>query len=69
MNANVKTAINIATIAGSAALVVSSLSKLVGVKKPQEAVMPAVSMLVGVAAFNYAIASMKVTVKKSSSED
>ena len=55
-NANVQTAMKVATIAGSAILVVNSGMKLTGVSSVKGAVMPLVSILVGVAAFKYASA-------------
>ena len=62
-NANVQTAIKVATIAGSAILVVSNATKLTGVSSVRGAVMPLVSIMVGVAAFKYA--SSQPTLKKA----
>jgi len=56
-NANVKSVIKVITIAGSAVLVLNSAMSLTRVKDVKSALMPAVSILVGVAAFNYAMAS------------
>ena len=55
-NANVQTAIKVATIAGSAILVVNNGMKLTGVSSVKGAIMPLVSIMVGVAAFKYASA-------------
>lgn len=43
------------TIAGSAVLVVGAAMNLMGSKNIREAAMPLVAILVGVAAFNYAM--------------
>jgi len=58
-NATLNKAIMIATVAGASALVIKSAMSLTGVKKASEAIMPVVSILVGVAAFNYAVRSGK----------
>ena len=55
-NANVKSAVKIATVAGSAILVVNSAIKLTKVTSVKGALMPVVSILVGMAAFKYASA-------------
>lgn len=55
-NANVQSAVKIATVAGSAILVVNSAMKLTKVRDVKGALMPVVSILVGMAAFKYATA-------------
>jgi hypothetical protein len=59
-NPTVKKTIRIATIAGSAALVVGAGMSLMSVKNLKEGVMPVVAILVGVAAFNYAMKDKEV---------
>jgi hypothetical protein len=59
-NANLNQAIKIVTIAGSAILVVNSGMKLTGVSTPKGAVMPLVSILVGLSAFKYAMSSTPI---------
>jgi NADH:ubiquinone oxidoreductase subunit 6 (subunit J) len=54
-NPTVKKSIKVVTIAGSAVLVVGAAMTLISAKNVKEAVMPLVSILVGVAAFNYAM--------------
>jgi hypothetical protein len=54
-NPTLQKTVKVATIAGAAVIVVNSAMKLVGVKSAKEAVMPVVSILVGIAAFNYAM--------------
>ena len=54
-NPTVKKAIKIATIAGSSVLVINAAMSLMKVSSPKEAIMPLVTILVGVAAFNYAM--------------
>lgn len=54
-NPTVQKTVKVATIAGAAVLVVNSAMKLIAVKSPKEAIMPVVSILVGIAAFNYAM--------------
>jgi hypothetical protein len=56
-NPTVKKAIKIATIAGSSVLVINAAMSLMKVSSPREAIMPLVTILVGVAAFNYAMTS------------
>jgi hypothetical protein len=64
-NPNVKQAIKIATVAGSSVLVINSAMSLLKISSPKEAIMPLVTILVGVAAFNYALKSTPaVTVSK-----
>jgi hypothetical protein len=55
-NPNVQSVVKVVTIAGSAVLVLNSAMSLTRVKDVKSAVMPVVSILVGVAAFNYAMA-------------
>lgn len=57
MSPTVKNVVKVVTIAGSAVLVLNSVMSLVKVKDVKSAVMPVVSILVGVAAFNYAMQS------------
>ena len=54
---SVKKAINIATLAGSSVLVINAAMSLIKVTSVKEAIMPLVTILVGVAAFNYAISA------------
>lgn len=63
-NPTVEKTIKVATIAGAAILVVKSATSIIGVKSPKEAIMPVVSLLVGIAAFNYALKSGAVVVKE-----
>jgi hypothetical protein len=66
MNNNVKQAIRVVTIAGSAVLVLNSAMSLIKAGSSMDlkgAIMPAVSILVGVSAFNYALQD-KVTLKR-----
>jgi|TARA_R110000868_G_scaffold377568_1_gene642899 hypothetical protein len=66
-NPTVKTAMKVATIAGASVLVLNSAMSLMKVSSPKEAIMPLVSILVGVAAFNYALqstSSQMVTVNR-----
>lgn len=65
-NETLKTGVKVATIAGSAILVVNSAMALVKAGTSMNlkgAVMPTVSILVGIAAFNYAMQD-KPTLKK-----
>ena len=62
MNPTISKAIRIATISGSAILVVNSATKLIAVKSVKEAVMPLVSILVGISAFQYALKSNPIIV-------
>lgn len=55
-NPTVRKTIRIATIAGSAALVVGAGMSILTAKNIKEGIMPAVAILVGIAAFNYAMA-------------
>jgi VIT1/CCC1 family predicted Fe2+/Mn2+ transporter len=54
-NPTVKKTIKVVTIAGSAVLVVGAGMTLISAKSVKEAVMPMVAILVGLAAFNYAM--------------
>ena len=64
-NPTVNKAIKIATIAGSSVLVINAVMGLTNVTSIRSAVMPIVTILVGAAAFNYALQSTpSVTVKK-----
>lgn len=54
-NQNVKKGVRVVTIAGSAVLVVGAAMTLFSAKNIKEAAMPLVAILVGVAAFNYAM--------------
>jgi hypothetical protein len=60
-NPTVQKGIKVATIAGASILVVKSALALTGVKSPKEAIMPIISILVGVAAFNYALQTKPAT--------
>ena len=63
-NANLQKAMKVATIGGSAILVLNaamSLTKATGIKS---AALPLVTILVGVAAFNYAMGSTVVIERK-----
>jgi hypothetical protein len=62
MNPTVSKAIRIVTISGGAILVVNSATKLMGVKSVKEAVMPLISILVGISAFQYALKSNPITI-------
>ena len=62
MNPTISKAIRIATISGGAILVVNSATKLIAVKSVKEAVMPLVSILVGISAFQYALKSNPIIV-------
>lgn len=64
-NPNVNKAIRIATIAGSSVLVINAVMGLTKVTSIRDAIMPIVTVLVGAAAFNYAMQSKpEVLVKK-----
>lgn len=60
-NPTVQKGIKVATIAGASILVVKSALSLTSVKSPKEAIMPIISILVGVAAFNYALQTKPAT--------
>jgi len=59
-NPTVKKTIRIATIAGSAALVVGAGMSILAAKNIKEGILPAVAILVGVSAFNYAMNDKEV---------
>ena len=61
-NPTVQKTVKIATIAGSAALVVGAGMQLLSVKNVREGIMPVIAILVGVAAFNYAMKDRVITV-------
>lgn len=63
-NPSVKKGIRVVTVAGSSVLIVGAAMNLFGAKSIKDAAMPLVAILVGVAAFNYAI-NDKVEVKTS----
>jgi hypothetical protein len=64
-NPNVNRAIRIATIAGSSVLVINAVMGLTKVTSIRGAIMPIVTVLVGAAAFNYAMQSRpELVVKK-----
>lgn len=65
MNPTISQAIRIATISGGAILVVNSATKLIGVKSVKEAAMPVISILVGIAAFQYALKSNPIVIKET----
>jgi VIT1/CCC1 family predicted Fe2+/Mn2+ transporter len=54
-NPTIKKTLKMVTIAGSAVLVVNAAMTLISTKSIKEAAMPIVAILVGVAAFNYAM--------------
>lgn len=54
-NPTVKKTVKVVTIAGSAVLVVGAAMNLMSAKSVKDAAMPLVAILVGVAAFNYAM--------------
>ena len=54
-NPTVKKTVKVVTIAGSAVLVVGAAMSVMSAKNVKEALMPVVAILVGVAAFNYAM--------------
>lgn len=64
MKVNTSQVMKVVTVAGSAILVVNSAMAAFKAGSIKGAIMPVVSIIVGVAAFNYAMASTTVTVKK-----
>ena len=56
-NPTVQKAVKIATVAGASVLVINAAMGLTKISSPKEAIMPIVTILVGVAAFNYALKS------------
>lgn len=63
-NPTVKKTVKVVTIAGSAVLVVGAAMNLMSAKSVKDAAMPLVAILVGVAAFNYAMRDKVEEVKK-----
>ena len=64
-NPTVQKVVKVATIAGASVLVLNAVTGLMKVSSAREAIMPVVTILVGVAAFNYALRSTPaVTVNK-----
>ena len=65
-NANVQKAMKVVTIGGSAILVLNAAMALVNAKplSLKSAAMPLVTILVGIAAFNYAIGSTVIIERK-----
>jgi NADH:ubiquinone oxidoreductase subunit 6 (subunit J) len=55
--------VKVVTIAGSAVLVVGAAMNLISAKNVKDAAMPLVAILVGVAAFNYAMKDKVETTK------
>jgi hypothetical protein len=64
-NPTIQKTIKIATIAGSALLIVGAATAITTAKNVREALMPTLAILVGVAAFNYA---MKEKIEVSTKE-
>ena len=62
-NPTVQKTVKVVTIAGSAVLVVGAAMSIMSAKNAKEAVMPIVAILVGVAAFNYAMKDKVETTK------
>lgn len=62
-NPTIQRTVKVVTIAGSAVLVVGAAMSVMSAKNVKEAIMPVVAILVGVAAFNYAMKD-KVEEKK-----
>ena len=60
-NPTVVKGMKVATIAGASILVLNAAMSLTKVSSPKEAIMPLVTILVGVAAFNYALQSKPST--------
>jgi hypothetical protein len=54
-NPTIQKTVKVVTIAGASLLAIRSAMSLMSVKSPKEAVMPIVSILVAVSAFNYAM--------------
>lgn len=61
-NPTIQKTVKVATIAGASVLVISSAMQLMSTKDLKGAIMPVVSLLVGVAAFNYAMQSKPTVV-------
>lgn len=64
-NPTVKKVVQVATIVGAGVLVLNSAMSLMKVTSPKGAIMPVVSILVGVAAINYSTQS-GVSITKNS---
>jgi hypothetical protein len=62
-NPTVQKTVKVVTIAGSAVLVVGAAMSIMSAKNAKDAVMPIVAILVGVAAFNYAMKDKVETTK------
>ena len=62
-NPTVQKTVKVATIAGASVLVISSAMQLMSSKDMKSAIMPIVSILVGVAAFNYAMQAQPTVTK------
>ncbi len=62
-NPTVQKTMKVVTIAGSAVLVVGAAMNLMSAKNVRDAAMPIVAILVGVAAFNYAMKDKVETTK------
>jgi hypothetical protein len=62
-NPTVKKTVKVVTIAGSAVLVVGAAMNLMSARNVKDAAMPLVAILVGVAAFNYAMKDKVETTK------
>ena len=63
-NPTIQKTVKVVTIAGASLLAIRSAMSLMSVKSPKEAVMPIVSILVAISAFNYALQSKTdVTIK------
>ena len=62
-NPTVQKTMKVVTIAGSAVLVVGAAMTLMSAKNVRDAAMPIVAILVGVAAFNYAMKDKVETTK------
>lgn len=62
-NPTVQKTVKVVTIAGSAVLVVGAAISIMSAKNAKDAVMPIVAILVGVAAFNYAMKDKVETTK------
>jgi hypothetical protein len=60
-NPTIQKTIKVATIAGASVLAVNAVMSLTKVASVKEAIMPLVTILVGVAAFNYALQSKPST--------
>lgn len=61
-NITLKKTVRVATAAGGAIVVLNGVMSLMSVSSPKGAIMPIVNILVGIAAFNYAISTPAVAV-------